>query len=151
MPKYKTIDQYIESQPAPQARLLRAIRSAIMEAVPDATELFNYGVPAFSLVQDGKRDQQIMIGSFKNHVGIYPHPSTILHFEKKLAQFQQGKGSIQFPLNHPIPCALIKRMVKYRKKEIEQAQAQRQTNRSPRATRASKAHAQPRSRAVISK
>ena len=133
MPKYKTIDQYIGSQPAPQARLLRAIRSAILEAAPDATETFNYGVPSFNLVQDGKRDQQIMIGSFKNHVGIYPHPSTILHFGKELEQFKQGKGSIQFPLDRPVPCGLIKRMVKFRKRELAQESA-RPTARPSRPT-----------------
>ncbi|MBN2343295.1 MAG: DUF1801 domain-containing protein [Deltaproteobacteria bacterium] len=119
MPKYKNIDEYIESQPASQARLLREIRKAILEAVPDAIETFNYGVPAFCLVKNGKRDQQVMIGSFKNHVGMYPHPTTIIQFEKELSDFTQGKGSIQFPLTEPIPVKLIKRMVKYRKKEIE--------------------------------
>ena len=126
MPKFETVDEYIEYQPASQAKLLRELRAAIFEAVPDAVETFNYGVPAFSLVRNGKRDQQIMIGSFKNHVGIYPYPTTILHFEKELSQFKQGKGSIQFPLNEPIPKKLIKRMVKYRKKEIEKELKQKE-------------------------
>ncbi len=119
MPKYNTIDEYIEAQSHPQAELLQDLRKAILEAVPNATETFNYGVPAFSLVKNGKRDQQIMIGAFKNHVGIYPHPTTIIEFKKELFQFNQGKGSIQFPLDKPIPIKLIVRMVKYRKKLIQ--------------------------------
>jgi uncharacterized protein YdhG (YjbR/CyaY superfamily) len=119
MPKYNTIDEYIEAQSPPQAELLQDLRKAIIEAVPDAIETFNYGVPAFSLVKNGKRDQQIMIGAFKNHVGIYPHPTTLIEFEKELSQFNQGKGSIQFPLEKPIPIKLIVKMVKYRKKLIQ--------------------------------
>ena len=119
MPKYKTIDEYIDAQPKPQAKLLQDLRHAILEAVPNATETFNYGVPAFSLVDNGKRDQQIMIGAFKKHVGIYPHPTTIEKFEKELSRFNQGKGSIQFPLDEPIPAKLIVKMVKYRKKLIQ--------------------------------
>ena len=119
MPKYNTIDEYIEAQSHPQAELLQDLRRAILEAAPDAIETFNYGVPAFSLVKNGKRDQQIMIGAFKNHVGIYPHPTTIMEFEKVLSQFNQGKGSIQFPLDKPIPVKLIVEMVKYRKRLIQ--------------------------------
>jgi len=118
MPKFKTIDEYIRSQPGPHATLLRELRNAILEAVPDAVETFNYGVPAFALVKDGKRDQQIMIAGFKNHVGMYPHPDVIEKFEKELAGLKQGKGSIQFPLDKPIPRALVVRMVRYRKKLI---------------------------------
>ena len=118
MPKFLTIDEYISSQPEKQALLLRELRNAILEAVPDAEETFNYGVPAFSLIKNGKRDQQIMIAGFKNHVGMYPHPTVIEKFENELAIFKQGKGSIQFPLDKPLPKALIVKMVKYRKKII---------------------------------
>lgn len=119
MAKYNTIAEYINGQSHPQAELLQDLRKAILEAVPDATETMNYGVPAFGLVKNGKRDQQIMIGAFKNHVGIYPHPTTIVKFEKELSKFNQGKGSIQFPLDEPIPTKLIVKMVKFRKKLIQ--------------------------------
>ncbi len=118
MSKFKTIDEYINDQPEPQAKRLGELRKAILSAVPEAIETFNYGVPAFGLVADGKRDQQIMIGAFKNHVGIYPHPTTILKFEEELSHFKQGKGSIQFPLDAVIPEKLIIKMVKYRKEII---------------------------------
>ena len=119
MAKYNTIDEYIDAQSQPQAELLQALRKSILVAVPDAEETINYGVPAFSLVKNGKSNQQIMIGAFKNHVGIYPHPTTIVKFEKELSKFKQGKGSIQFPLDKPIPSKLIEKMVKYRKKQIQ--------------------------------
>ena len=118
MPKFVTIDDYIIAQPAQNALRLKELRNAILEAVPEAAETFNYGVPAFALVKNSKRDQQIMIAGFKNHVGMYPHPTVIEKFEKELTTFKQGKGSIQFPLDKPIPKTLIVRMVKYRKKLI---------------------------------
>ena len=118
MPKFETIDEYISSQPVQHAALLQELKNAILEAVPDAVETFNYGVPAFALVKNGKRDQQIMIAGFKNHVGMYPHPTVIEKFETELSVFKQGKGSIQFPLDKPIPKALVVKMVKYRKKLI---------------------------------
>ena len=120
MPPFKTIDEYIRSQPERQAALLQELRDAILDAVPDSVETFNYGVPAFALVKNGKRDQQIMIAGFKNHVGMYPHPTVIEKFEKELSAFKQGKGSIQFPLDKPIPKALVVKMVKYRKKLISE-------------------------------
>jgi uncharacterized protein YdhG (YjbR/CyaY superfamily) len=120
MAKYTSIDDYIDAQPKKQAALLQVMREAILQAVPDAEETFNYGVPAFALVKDGKRDQQIMIAGFKNHVGLYPHPSVIEHFEQELSPYKQGKGSIQFPLDQPIPAALIVEMVRYRKQLIDE-------------------------------
>ncbi|NLD35805.1 MAG: DUF1801 domain-containing protein [Desulfatiglans sp.] len=119
MAKYNTIDEYINAQAHPQAELLQEMRKAILDAVPDAEETINYGLPAFSLVKNGKSNEQIMIGAFKNHVAIYPHPTTIVKFEKELSKFKQGKGSIQFPLDKPIPNKLIEKMVKYRKKLIQ--------------------------------
>lgn len=116
MPKFKTIDEYIRSQPEKQAALLQQLREAIREAAPKAVETFNYGVPAFALVENGKRDEQIMIAGFKHHVGMYPHPTVIEKFEKELLSFKQGKGSIQFPLDSPIPKALVLKMVRYKKK-----------------------------------
>ena len=118
MPIFKTFDEYISHQPKEHAKLLKDLRDAILEAVPDAVETINYGVPAFALVEKGKRDQQIMIAGFKNHIGMYPHPTVIEKFAKELSVFKQGKGSIQFPLGKPIPKALVLKMVKYRRKLI---------------------------------
>ena len=118
--EYKTVDEYIEDQTEEAQVLLRDLKSVILKAVPNATELFNYGVPAFTLVEGGKREEQFMIGAFRKHVGLYPHSTTIEHFSKELEPYKQGKGSIQFPFGSNIPKELIIKMVKYRKKLIEE-------------------------------
>ena len=60
-------------------------------------------------------EQQIMIAGYKNHVGLYPHPSTMKHFEQRLTDYKRGKGSVQFPVSEPLPRELIIEMVRYRK------------------------------------
>jgi uncharacterized protein YdhG (YjbR/CyaY superfamily) len=116
---YKTIDDYINNQPNGTKEALFSLKKCILKAAPDAKELFNYNIPAFALVEDGKREQQIMIAGYKKHVGFYPHPSTIEKFSEKLTKYKQGKGSIQFPIDKPLPCELIIEMVQYRRNLIK--------------------------------
>ncbi|MCA9730874.1 MAG: DUF1801 domain-containing protein [Deferribacteres bacterium] len=112
---YKTVHHYFECQPEATKKVLQELRSCILEAVPDAEELINYNIPAFALVKNGKRDQQIMIAGYAKHVGLYPHPTAMEHFSEELKGFKQGKGSVQFPLNVPLPKELIIKMVLHRK------------------------------------
>jgi len=114
------VDQYIESQPEPAKKALKELRTCILEAVPDAEELLNYNIPAFTLVKGGKRDQQIMIAGYAKHVGLYPHPVVMEYFSEELKEYKQGKGSVQFPLDKPLPKELIIRMVQYRKKLLDE-------------------------------
>ena len=114
MPKYKSIDEYLNDQPENVRTALTGLRDCILTAVPEAVEMVNYNIPAYALIKDGKRDQQIMIAGYKNHVGLYPHPSVMEKFEKELEGFKKGKGSVQFPLDKPLPRDLIIRMIKYR-------------------------------------
>jgi uncharacterized protein YdhG (YjbR/CyaY superfamily) len=116
------IDNYIIKQPEAVQRALQEIRSYIKIAAPEAKEMINYQIPAFSLIEGGKRDQQIMIAGYKTHVGFYPHPSTIERFADELKDFQTAKGSVQFPVNKPLPKELIIRMVKYRWAEVNKKQ-----------------------------
>ena len=118
MPNYETIDDYIANQPEEAQKVLQELRSIIKEAVPDATEVLNYKVPSFSLVPGGKSDQQIMMAGYAKFVSFYPFPTTIEEFSNELKDYKQGKGSVQFPFNKPLPKDLIIRMVKFRKKEI---------------------------------
>jgi uncharacterized protein YdhG (YjbR/CyaY superfamily) len=118
MPNFATIDDYIANQPKEAQKVLRELRSIITEAVPDATELLNYKVPAFTLVQGGKRDQQIMMAGYAKFVGFYPFATTMEEFTDELKNYKQGKGSVQFPLDKPLPKDLIIRMVKFRRDEI---------------------------------
>lgn len=117
--RYPTIKAYIEDQNGETKRALAEMRRCILEAAPDAAELFNYDIPAFALVENGKRDQQIMIAGYAKHVGFYPHPETIEHFADRLRAYTSGKGSVRFPNTQPLPKALIIEMVTWRKKQLE--------------------------------
>lgn len=116
--KPETINEYIAIQPEEVQSVLQEIRSVIKQVVPEGEETINYDIPAICLVKGGKRDKQIMFAAFKNHIGFYPHPATIEHFKNELDGFKHAKGSIQFPLNKPIPFELITRMVQYRLNEL---------------------------------
>ena len=110
----QTVEDYFNGQPERTKKALLEIRDCILKIEPRATELFNYNIPAYSLVQGGKREQQIMIAGYKKHVALYPHPTTMEKFDSELSEFKRGKGSVQFPLDKPLPKNLIERMIKYR-------------------------------------
>lgn len=120
MPSFETIDDYIAHQPPEVQRPLQELRSIIKEAAPDAVEVLNYKVPCFTLVPGGKRDQQIMMAGYAKFVGFYPFPTTLAAFSDELKGFKQGKGSVQFPHDQPLPRELIMRMVRFRRNEILQ-------------------------------
>ena len=111
---FKTIDDYINSQPEGTKNTLQKLKECVLKAAPNAIELFNYNIPAFALVKEGKRDQQIMIAGYKKHVGLYPHPTVMEKFDIELEGYKKGKGSVQFPINKPLPKELIIKMVTYR-------------------------------------
>ena len=112
-----TIDEYISSFPKDIQKMLEEIRSAIRKAAPDAVETISYGIPTFKL-----NGNLVHFAAFKNHIGFYPTPNGIEEFEKELSVYKQGKGSVQFPLDKPLPLILITKIVKYRtKKNTEKA------------------------------
>lgn len=119
MDKTETVEAYFNAQPERTKIALLAVKECILEVVPKAEELFNYNIPAYTLIEGGKREQQIMIAGYKTHVGFYPHPTAMEKFDSELSDYKKGKGSVQFPLDEPLPKDLIKRMVKYRKTLIE--------------------------------
>ena len=121
MPNYETIDDYIANQSEKAQTVLQELRSIIKEAAPDAIEILNYKVPSFTLVPEGKRDQQVMMAAYAKFIGFHPFPTTMEHFAEELKDYKQGKGSVQFPLNQPLPKDLIIRMVRFRKEEILKA------------------------------
>lgn len=112
--KPKTVDDYFTAQPKKTQRALIELKKCILTVAPNATELLNYDIPAYALVDGGKREHQIMIAGYKNYVGFYPHPTTIEKFDSELSAFKRGKGSVQFTLNQQLPKILIERMVDYR-------------------------------------
>jgi uncharacterized protein YdhG (YjbR/CyaY superfamily) len=115
----REVDAYISTQPPETQRVLEELRSCIWKAAPGLIELMNYNIPAFALVMGGKRDEQIMIAGYSKHVGFYPGPAVIKAFTDQLAAYKFAKGSIQFPLNEPIPEALVVKMVKYRLSQLQ--------------------------------
>jgi uncharacterized protein YdhG (YjbR/CyaY superfamily) len=113
--KFKTVSEYIEGQPKDTKKTLLALRAIIRKAAPDATEIFNYDIPAYALVKGGKRDKQIMIAGYETFVGFYTGNGVLEHFSKELAGYKVGKASVQFPNNQPLPEKLIIDIVQLKK------------------------------------
>ena len=111
--KPATIDEYIALFPDDVQDILRTMRATIQKAAPSAVEAISYQMPTFKLI--GKN--LVHFAAFKNHIGFYPIPSGITAFKKELSAYAQGKGSVQFPLDKPLPYDLVKRIVMYRVKE----------------------------------
>lgn len=108
----KDIDDYVRQYPKDVQRLLTQMRSTIKKAAPEATEKISYGIPTFALAGN-----LVHFAAFMNHIGFYPTPSAIKAFGKELSSYKCSKGTVQFPLDEPLPLALVNRMVKFRVKE----------------------------------
>ena len=114
----QTIDAYISGFPEEVQAILEQIRRTIHETAPEATEAISYGMPTFKL-----NGNLVHFGAFKSHIGFYPVPSGMAAFQDDLAAYKQGKGSVQFPLNKPMPLDLIRRIVEFRVQESKAAKA----------------------------
>jgi len=118
----KTIDEYIAASSPDVKAILRKVRSTIRSAAPDAEETISYRIPAF-------RQNGILVyfAAFKNHIGLYPPPiKADAALEKAIAKYAGEKGNLRFPLDQPIPYALIKRIVTLRvKQNMEKAAAKK--------------------------
>lgn len=109
---FTTIDEYIATFPKETQTILEEIRATIKAAAPEAQEKISYQMPTFFL-----NGNLVHFAAFKNHIGFYPVPSGIEKFKKELSVYEQGKGSARFPLDKPMPLALITKIVKFRVKE----------------------------------
>ncbi len=112
--QFATIDEYIQTFPPEVQARLQKVRQTIRKAAPQAVETISYQMPTFKL--HGKN--LVYFAGYKRHIGFYPVPSDVPAFKKELAPFVQGKGSVQFPLDRPLPYTLVKRIVAFRVKEI---------------------------------
>ena len=113
------IDEYIAGFPEEVQEILEKIRTTIRKAAPNAEETINYGIPTFTL-----KGNLVHFAGFKKHIGFYPTPTGIERFKKELSVYEGAKGSVQFPLDKPIPYGLISKIVKFRIKEnLERAAA----------------------------
>ena len=108
----KSIDDYVDRFPKETQQLLRKMRLTIRKAAPKAEESISYGMPTFRLGRN-----RVYFAGFRNHIGFYPIPSGIEAFKKELSKYKQGKGSVQFPIDEPLPLALVSRIVKFRMKQ----------------------------------
>jgi len=105
-----TTDEYIAGFPGDIQVILNQVRATIQKAAPDAEESIAYGMPAYKL----KGKPLVYFAGFKNHIGFYATPSGHSEFAKELSKYKQGKGSVQFPLDQPIPYDLIAQIVEFR-------------------------------------
>jgi uncharacterized protein YdhG (YjbR/CyaY superfamily) len=109
---YNTIDEYIATFPADVQKILKEVRAVIKDAAPEASEKISYQMPTFFLFGN-----LVHFAAFKNHIGFYPAPRGIEEFQKELSVYKGAKGSVQFPLDQPMPLDLISRIVKFRVKD----------------------------------
>lgn len=110
MAKANSVDQYIDTFPATTRAILRQVRSVVQDSAPMAQEKIAYGIPAYKL--NGK--PLVYFAGYKNHIGFYATPTGHSTFSEALSKYKQGKGSVQFPLDEPIPYELIKQIVAFR-------------------------------------
>jgi len=111
---FKTVDKYIATFPKSVKKILEEVRQTIKEVIPDAEELISYQIPAFKL--DG--NYVIYFAGWKNHVSLYPVTDEIKEkFKKEIPSYKTAKGTIQFPLDKPMPLKLITKITKFRVKE----------------------------------
>jgi uncharacterized protein YdhG (YjbR/CyaY superfamily) len=108
----KTVTEYIHAAPKETQKKLREMRACISTAAPGAKESLKWGMPAFSY-----RRILVTFAAFKHHIGFYPTPSAVSAFAKDLSKFATAKGSIQFPLERPLPLALIRKITAFRVRE----------------------------------
>jgi uncharacterized protein YdhG (YjbR/CyaY superfamily) len=120
----KTIDEYIAGFPRDVQRILQEVRQTIRKAAPDAEETIKYQIPTFVL-----NGNLVHFGGFEKHLGFYPTPSGIEAFKDELSAYVGAKGSVQFPLDRPMPFSLITKIVKFRVKETRARAAARKKSR----------------------
>ncbi len=106
------VDEFIAGFPTEVQQILQKLRETIQQTAPDAEESINYGIPTFKL-----EGNLVHFAAYKNHIGFYPGPSGLQAFQEELAGFKGAKGSVQFPLNKPLPWDTIMKLVKFRVEE----------------------------------
>lgn len=117
-PKPNNVDEYIAGFPKETQKTLEEVRATIKKIIPKADEVISYAIPCFKL--DGA--YVVYFAGFEHHIGLYPAPVHEESFKKEFSKYKTGKGSIQFPLDEPMPLSLITKITKYRlKASLEKA------------------------------
>jgi uncharacterized protein YdhG (YjbR/CyaY superfamily) len=123
MEAFTTTEAYIADFPKDVQVLLKQMRTTIRKVVPKGVEAIKYGIPTFRLFERNI----VHFGGFKDHVSFFPGAAGVAAFQKELTKYETSKGTIQFPLNKPLPLALIAKITKYR----VQMEMERQVNAKP--------------------
>ena len=124
MQKPNNADEYIATYPVDIQKRLQQIREVIKEAAPQAKEVISYAMPAYKI-----NSVLVYFAGWDKHIGFYPGAGAIAHFKDELAEFKGAKGSVQFPLDEPVPVDIINKIVAYRIKEDEALALARQMKR----------------------
>lgn len=114
------MDEYIDQFPDPVRQILSKVRQVIHDSAPTAVESIAYGMPAYKL----NKKRLVYFAGYEKHIGFYATPTGHAKFEPSLSQYKQGKGSVQFPINGPIPYDLIRDIVLFRISENLQTSIQ---------------------------
>jgi uncharacterized protein YdhG (YjbR/CyaY superfamily) len=120
--KAKNIDEYLEGFPALTKKMLQQVRATVKKTAPRAEEVISYSIPACKL------NNRILIffAGWKDHISMYPVPRANQTLQKEISRYQTGKGTLQFPLDKPLPVKFISKIVKLRMKEnSEKAKAKK--------------------------
>jgi uncharacterized protein YdhG (YjbR/CyaY superfamily) len=127
MKTVKTVEEYLSLFPEHQQKELENIRKAIKDAAPKAEELISYGMPGYKL-----NGVLVYFGGFKNHCSFFPGGNSVIQkFSNELKPYKTSKGTIQFPMDKPIPVSLIKKMVKEKARENEMKQKEKAAKKNP--------------------
>lgn len=113
MIKHKSVDEYIESFPGNIRILLNQMRQTIKASAPQAEESISYGMPAYKI----DKKPLVYFAGFEKHIGFYATPTGHVRFASELSKYRQGKGSVQFPVDGPLPLDLVARITIFRVKE----------------------------------
>ena len=122
--QFKTMDEYISTFPEEVQHILNELRQTIREAAPEAEETINYQIPTFAL-----HGNLVHFAAFEKHIGFYPTPSGMEAFKKELSSYKSAKGSVQFPIDQPLPLPLLRRIVEYRVKENVERKQKKKASR----------------------
>jgi len=110
MKKYTNVEEYLADAPPNVQKLLENIRQVIKESAPGAKEVISYGMPGFKF----ENHLLVWFAAFKDHISFFPTASGVGAFKDKLGGYKTSKGTIQFPLDKPIPYNLIAEITKFR-------------------------------------
>ncbi|TGK10657.1 hypothetical protein EHQ81_11825 [Leptospira selangorensis] len=106
---FQSIDEYIKTFPKEVQSILQELRKVIQEEAPEASEKISYQIPTFYL-----NGNLVHFAAYKNHIGFYPGASGIAKFKKEIDKYKNAKGSVQFPIDQPLPFGLVRKIVKFR-------------------------------------